>query len=444
MPASNESSVPRRRPPDPPSVWPRNAPSYFHVMAKPTGAICNLDCKYCFFLSKEALYPDSSFRMSDDVLENYIRQVIESQRSPHVTIAWQGGEPTLMGLPFFRRAMELVKKHLRPGMTIEHTIQTNGTRLDEAWCRFLRDNHFLVGLSMDGPRRLHDAYRVDKAGRPTFDRVMRAAKLMQRHGVPFNILCTVHAANADHPLAVYRFFRDQLKAEFIQFIPIIERVTPQTRAVADDGWGDRPQGRPLYTQDGELVTARSVGPEQWGRFLMAVFDEWVRKDVGRVFIQLFESALAAWCGLPPTMCVFAETCGKALALEHNGDLYCCDHFVEPGYRLGNITETHMVDLVASERQRAFGEAKRDTLPRVCLECPVKFACNGECPRNRFMRSPDGEPGLNYLCAGYKAFFTHINPPMRLMAALLARGRDPAEAMRLQAMPARPSSSGATS
>ncbi|MNY13498.1 Anaerobic sulfatase-maturating enzyme [compost metagenome] len=291
----------------------------------------------------------------------------------------------------------------------------------------MRENRFLVGLSMDGPRKLHDAYRVDKAGRPTFDQVMNAAKLMRRHRVPFNILCAVHAANADRPLEVYRYFRDKVPAEFIQFIPIIERVTPETQAVADQGWGD---GRPLYTQDGELVSARSVRPEQWGGFLTAVFDEWVRRDVGRVYLQLFESALAAWCVLPSPMCLFAETCGKALALEHNGDLYCCDHFVEPAFRLGNITETPMAELVASERQRAFGEAKRDTLPGVCRRCPVRFACHGECPRNRFMRSPDGEPGLNYLCAGYKAFFTHIHHPMRVMAALLARGRDPAEVKRL--------------
>jgi uncharacterized protein len=413
--------------PEPTAVWPRQAPSYFHVLAKPTGAICNLDCKYCFFLSKEVLYPGSPFRMTDEVMEAYIRQLIESQRGNHVTIAWQGGEPTLMGLPFFERAMAVVETYRRPGMTIEHTLQTNGTRLDEAWCRFLRKHEVLVGLSMDGPRALHDAYRVDKAGKPTFDKVLAAAKLMKRHQVPFNILCTVHAANAEHPLEVYRFFRDRLGVSFIQFIPIVERAAPETQAAADAGW---PDGRPLYTQDGELVTARSVGSEQWGRFLTAVFDEWVRHDVGRVFIQLFESALASWSGLPPSMCIFAETCGKALALEHNGDLYCCDHYVEPAYKLGNITETHMADLVASERQRAFGDAKRDTLPRVCRECPVKFACHGECPRNRFMRAPDGEPGLNYLCAGYKAFFTHINHPMRIMAALLARGRDPAEVMRL--------------
>lgn len=415
---------------EPPTVWPRNAPSYFHVLAKPTGAICNLDCEYCFFLSKEALYPDSRFRMAPDVLEAYIRQLMESQRSSHVTIAWQGGEPTLMGLEFFQRAVQLANKYARPGVTLEHTIQTNGTLLNEAWCRFLRENHFLVGLSLDGPKSVHDAYRVDKRGRPTFDTVMRAARLMQRQGVDFNILCTVHAANVRRPLHVYRFFRDQLKSRFIQFIPIVERVTPELREAANDGWGDRHHARPLYRQRGDQVTERSVTPAQWGEFLIAIFDEWIQRDVGRVFLQIFESALASWSGLPPSTCIFCETCGNAVALEHNGDLYSCDHFVEPEYRLGNITEHHMADLVGSDHQRAFGAAKRDTLPRYCRECEVKFACHGECPRNRFVMTPDGEPGLNYLCAGYKAFFNHIDRPMRIMASLLRCNRDPAEVTRI--------------
>ncbi len=419
-------------PPEPPKVWPRDAPSQFHVLAKPTGAICNLDCKYCFFLSKETLYPNSRFRMGYDVLEAYVKQVIEAQRSPHVTIAWQGGEPTLMGLDFFRHAVALVKKYARPGMTLEHTLQTNGTLLDAQWCEFLSENNFLIGLSMDGPRAMHDAFRVDKRGRPTFDTVVRAARRLRRHGVAFNVLCTVHAGNADHPLGVYRFFRDELKSRFIQFIPIIERVTAETQDAANEGWGERPKDRPLYRQQGDGVTARSVTPEQWGRFLTSVFDEWVRHDVGRVFVQMFESALASWCKLPASMCIFAETCGNALALEHNGDLYSCDHYVEPEFRLGNIKEQHMVELVASEQQRAFGAAKRDTLPRYCRECEVRFACNGECPRNRFAVTPDGEPGLNYLCEGYKAFFTHVDAPMRIMADLLRHGRDAAEVRRAMA------------
>jgi uncharacterized protein len=397
-------------------------------MAKPTGAICNLDCKYCFFLSKEALYPRSKFRMSDEILEAYVRQTIESQRSPYVTIAWQGGEPTLMGLDFFRYASALARKYLRPGMTLEHTIQTNGILLDEDWCVFLHENAFLVGLSMDGPQAMHDAYRVDKAGAPTFTSVNRAARLMKEHGVEFNVLCTVHDANVGHPLEVYRFFRDEVGAGFLQFIPIVERATPETVEIANVGWGDRNARRPLYTQDGDVVTQRSVKPDQWGDFLTAIFDEWVARDVGSVFIQLFESALASWLGMPASLCIFAETCGNALALEHNGDVYSCDHFVEPRFRLGNIKEQHLVQLAASDQQRAFGDAKRDSLPGYCRECDVRFACNGECPRNRFLRTPDGEPGLNYLCAGYKNFFHHIDRPMRMMADLLRRGRDAAEAM----------------
>jgi len=416
--------------PKPPQPWPQNAPTQFHVLAKPTGAICNLDCKYCFFLSKEALYPDSRFRMPDEVLEAYVRQLIESQRAGHITIAWQGGEPTLMGLSFFERAMALVKKYARPGMTFEHTVQTNGTLLNDQWCEFFRKNGFLVGLSMDGPRDMHDAYRVDKLGRPTFEKVERAARLMRRHGVEFNILCTVHAANVERPLRLYRFFRDELKARFIQFIPIVERVTPEIRDSANEGWGDRKSKRPFYSQQGDQVTERSVRPEQWGRFLTTIFDEWVRKDVGRVFVQLFDSALASWARLPPAMCIFSETCGNAVALEHNGDLYACDHYVEPEHFLGNITETHMVEMLASEKQRAFGSAKRDTLPEYCRSCDVRFACHGECPRNRFIDTPDGEPGLNYLCAGYKAFFRHIDRPMQIMAQLLRIDRPPAEVMRI--------------
>ena len=430
-----------------PSPRPANAPPYFHVMAKPTGAICNLDCEYCFFLSKEALYPGSPFRMKDDVLEAYIQQVIESQQAPQVTIAWQGGEPTLMGLEFFERAMQLVKEYTQPGMAIEHTIQTNGTKLDDDWCIFFKQHNFLVGLSMDGPKEMHDAYRVDKRGEGTFDQVMAAARLMQNHKVEFNILCTVHARNADHPLEVYRFFRDEVKTDFIQFIPIIERATRKLLPIANRGWGDQHlpspeeiEGRPmaksskrlLYTLTGSLVTKRSVKAEQWGNFLNAIYDEWVRNDVGRVYIQSFESALGSWVGQGASVCIHRETCGDALALEHNGDLYSCDHFVEPEYFLGNIKEEHMLSLVGSDQQRKFGNDKRDTLPRYCRECPVRFACHGGCPRNRFIRTPDGESGLNYLCAGYKAFFTHGDYPMRLMAALLRQGRYADEVMSILA------------
>ncbi len=412
-----------------PEQRPANAPPYFHILTKPTGAICNLDCKYCFFLSKEELYPGSPFRMAEDTLEIYISQLIESQTAPEVTIAWQGGEPTLMGLEFFQHTIELVEKYRRPGMDVQHTIQTNGTKLDEDWCQFFRENKFLVGLSLDGPKQMHDAYRVDKGGAGTFDRVMQAARLMQQENVDFNILCTVNAANAGSPLEVYRFFRDQVKTQYIQFIPIVERATSETLEIANQGWGTTSKHqRPLYIQEGGLVTERTVGSQLWGDFLVAIFDEWVRRDVGKVFVQMFDAALASWVGAPAAMCIFSETCGNALALEHNGDLYSCDHFVEPKYFLGNIKQEHMLDMVASEQQQKFGMDKRDSLPKYCLECEVRFACHGECPRNRFILTPDGEPGLNYLCAGYKSFFNHIDRPMRIMAQLLRMNRAPAEVM----------------
>jgi uncharacterized protein len=396
---------------------PKNAPPAFHLLAKPTGAICNLDCQYCFFLSKEQLYPGSKFRMTDDLLETYIQQLLESHQAPEVTIAWQGGEPTLMGLEFFQRSLELVKKHKKPGQQVTHTLQTNGTRLDDAWGQFFKQHNFLIGLSVDGPQYLHDTYRVDKRGRGSFEQVMQGWKTLKQHQVDFNILCTVNAANGDRPLEVYRFFRDQLGAEFIQFIPIIERVN------ADGS---------TLIQQGKQVTERSVKPEQFGQFLSGVFDEWVRRDVGKIFIQHFDAALANWVGAQPGVCIFSKTCGNALALEHNGDLYSCDHFVEPDYKLGNIQETPMLELIASDRQRQFGRAKFEALPKYCRDCEVRFACNGGCPKNRFIETPDGEAGLNYLCAGYKAFFTHIDKPMRMMADLLRQGRYADEVMSLLA------------
>ena len=404
----------------------------FHLLAKPTGAVCNLDCTYCFFLSKEALYPGSDFRMGDDVLEAYIRQVIESQAAPEVAIAWQGGEPTLMGLEFFERSVALVEKHRKPQQQVTHTIQTNGTRLDDDWCAFFKRHKFLVGLSVDGPKAMHDAYRVNKGGEGTFDQVMRGWHLLRTHEVDVNVLCTVHAANGDYPLETYRFFRDDLQAGFIQFIPIVERATTQTLPVFNRGWSERPGApRPLYTQSGALVTERSVGAEQFGRFLSAIFDEWVRRDVGKVFVQTFDVALGSWLG-QHNLCIVSPTCGNALALEHNGDLYSCDHFIEPDYRLGNILETPMAELVDSPRQRTFGRDKYDSLPKYCRECEVLFACYGECPRNRFISTPDGDPGLNYLCAGYKLFFSHIRKPMTVMANLLRQGRFADEVMAWQA------------
>jgi serine-type anaerobic sulfatase-maturating enzyme len=383
------------------------APLAFHIMAKPSGSACNLQCDYCFFLKKEKLYPGSDFRMTDEVHESYIRQLLEGHQVPQVTVAWQGGEPTLMGLDFFRRTVELQRKYRKPGARIENTFQTNGILLNAEWCRFFHENGFLIGLSMDGPRELHDFYRKDKGGQGTFDRVLKAGRLLQEHKVEFNILCTVNRKNADHPLKGYRFLRDELGAQYIQFIPIVER--------------DNESG----FQEGNRVTDRSVRPDQWGRFLKEIFNEWVKEDVGRIFVLNFDGALAGWLGRAGTVCIFGPTCGLGMALEHNGDLYSCDHFVEPNYYLGNILKTPMIDLVASEKQRKFGNNKRDLLPRYCRECDVRSICNGECPKNRFVETPDGEPGLNYLCSGYKAFFEHADKPMRIMADLIRRGR-PAE------------------
>ena len=395
----------------PASNSPLTSPAAFHVMLKPRGAICNLDCAYCYYLSKEMLYPGSRFRMANDLLEEYTRQYIAAQRVPEVTFAWQGGEPTLIGLEFFRLAVALQKKYRRPGMRISNTLQTNGTTLDDEWCRFFRDEGFLIGISLDGPRELHDAYRVDKGGHPTFDRVRAGIDLLRRHRVEFNVLTTLHAANAGRPLDVYRFLRDAVGTQFMQFIPIVER---------DNATG---------FQEGEALTDRSITAQQYGDFLIAVFDEWVRRDVGRVYVQMFDIALAAWVGERPGLCVFEETCGAAMAMEHNGDIYSCDHFVEPGYKLGNMRDIPLIELAGSEQQRQFGLAKRDTLPRYCRECPVRFVCNGGCPKDRTLVTPDGEPGLNHLCAGYKAFFTHIDPAMRFMAAELRARRAPANVMR---------------
>jgi uncharacterized protein len=378
--------------------------SAFHLLAKPTGSRCNLACDYCFFLKKEQLYPGSEFRMSDQVMESYIRQTIRGQGLPEVTIAWQGGEPTLMGLDFFRRAMAVERKYARPGMRIENTLQTNGVLLDVDWCHFFRENNVLVGLSVDGPRHLHDVYRRDKAGHSVFDQVVRAVRLMQAHGVEFNILCTVNAANSLHPLEVYRFFRDELKTPYLQFIPVVERAS-------ESG-----------AQEGTAVTERSVRGEQYGRFLIEIFDEWIRHDVGRVFVQTFDGVLASWLYGRSSLCIFQPTCGQSLALEHNGDVYSCDHYVEPRCLLGNLMKMPLTELVSSARQREFGQAKSASLPHMCCQCEFLFACHGECPKNRVLTTPDGEPGLNWLCAGLKAFFAHTQDSMKAMADLLRQGR----------------------
>ena len=379
----------------------------FHLMAKPCGPQCNLACGYCFYLPKKALYPQSRFRMPDTILEAYIQQTIEGHLVPEVTFAWQGGEPTLLGLTFFKKALELQKKYCRPGMVIRNTLQTNGILLDQPWCRFLRQNNFLVGISIDGPGELHDTLRKDNSGKGTFDRVMKGLSLLKKHGVEYNILCTVNSANGDHPLEVYRFFRDEIGARFIQFIPVVAR---------DEKTGE--------------VTAWSVRPAQYGRFLNGVFDEWVRHDVANVYIQHFDTALANWYGEPHGICVFSPTCGQAMVIEHTGDIYSCDHFVDRDHLLGNIMKNPVAELVNSPRQRQFGREKQDGLPGFCRKCRFLFACRGECPKNRFIRTPDDEPGLNYLCEGYQLFFDHISEPMKFMVQELRAGRAPANVMKV--------------
>ncbi len=401
----------------------------FHLLAKPSGAACNLSCKYCFFLSKENLYRGESRVMDDATLTAYLRSLMDASPGPEVHVAWQGGEPMLRGLEFFRRSVRLADEYRKPGQRVVHTIQTNGTLIDDEWAAFFKENRFLVGLSIDGPQQLHDAYRIDRKGNGSFEEVVRGWNCLRRHGVDVNVLCTVHARNADHPLEVYRFFRDELHAEYIQLIPIVERATAATLALANRGWdGSRGVDRPLYRQEGNLVTERTVDAGKFGRFLIGIFDEWVRRDVGRVFVTTFDIALGSWLG-QHNACIVSPTCGRSLVLEHNGDVYSCDHYVEPDHRLGNVCDTALGILVESEKQRRFGAGKYETLPRFCRECPVLFACYGECPRNRFIETPDGEPGLNYLCEGYKAFFAHIAQPMSVMATLIRQGRYAEEIMR---------------
>jgi uncharacterized protein len=333
-----------------------------------------------------------------------------------------------MGLDFFRRAMELVEQHRRPGQKISHTFQTNGIALDDEWCAFLKAHGFLVGLSVDGPREIHDTNRVTRNGQGSFELAMKGWRCLRKHGVDFNILCTVNAANQQHGRRVYRFFRDELKASWIQFIPIVERATAQTIHIANLGWSERPrEKRLLYTQTGSLVTERTVGGEAYGRFLIDIFEEWLRHDVGKVYVQLFDVTLEALFGRHK-LCIHAPTCGNGPALEHNGDLYACDHFVEPGFKLGNIHRTHMAELMAAPAQRQFGLDKRDALTRQCRDCEVRALCHGGCPKDRFVLSQDGEPGHNYLCAGLYRFFTHTRPAMQRMAALYSSGRRPAEVM----------------
>ncbi|HPO17457.1 MAG TPA: anaerobic sulfatase-maturation protein [Candidatus Hydrogenedentes bacterium] len=397
----------------------------FHVMVKPAGPACNLQCKYCFYLEKEKLFPDHPKPvMPDHVLESFIRQHIESQDVPEIHFAWQGGEPTLLGVEFFRKVAAFQKQYAN-GKTIQNAFQTNGTLLNDEWCAFFKENNFLIGLSLDGPDEFHDRFRCDKGGHPTFSRVMRGMDFLNKHEADFNILTCVQRHNSEHPLEVYRFLRD-VGSGFIQFIPIVER------AALEPG----EHGLTLVTPDilEAQVTPWSVRPLAYGKFLSAIFDEWVRRDVGSTFVQIFDICLEGWVGMNPSLCFFSETCGTAMALEHNGNLYSCDHFVYPSHYLGNILEQPLPEMVNSPFQRQFGRQKRDALPTCCKNCDCLFICHGECPKHRFLASPDGEPGLAYLCEGYQHFFRHIDPYMHFMANELRAQRPPANVMRwIQAM-----------
>jgi uncharacterized protein len=396
-------------------------PRSVHVMAKPSGAVCNIDCTYCFYLEKEKLYPEKgkNWRMSDETLALYVRQYIEAQDVPEVNFAWQGGEPTLMGVDFFRKAV-LLQQQYANGKTITNAFQTNGTLLDDEWGAFLGEHKFLIGISIDGPQEMHDRYRIDKGGHPTFDKVMQGVEVLKKHKVEFNTLTVLQAHNAQYPIEVYRFLKD-MGSYFMQFIPIVERIAeqpgPDLLTLVDPHFEDKTK-----------VSNWSVSATQYGRFLCAIFDEWVRQDVGKYFVQIFDVALGAWLGQNPSLCIFAETCGDALIIEHNGDLYSCDHFVYPEYNLGNVHDLSIREMVASPHQRKFGTDKRDTLPQYCRDCDYRFACNGGCPKHRFIHTPDGEKGLNYFCKGYKMFFKHADPYLRVMANEVARGRPASQVM----------------
>jgi uncharacterized protein len=396
----------------------------FHAMAKPVSSTCNLDCTYCYYLSKETLPGGpATGRMSDEMLERYIQQYIAGITGPEVIFSWQGGEPTLLGVDFFRKAVAFEKKHARPGQKISNDLQTNGTLLDDEWCKFLKENRFLVGLSIDGPREIHDHYRVTKGGKPTFDKVFAGAKLLQRHGIPFNTLTCVHRFNGRKPLDVYRFLRQELGSTYIQFIPIVEfknfaRVAPQTWDVATLPKDGDPEARPGHPNS--IVTDWSVDPDDWGYFLSRVFDRWLDRDLGKVMVNHFETLVAQHMGMPSQMCIYSQNCGRAIAVENDGSVYSCDHYVYPEYRIGNLKNGNLGEMVYSETQEKFGTAKSDTLPRYCRECAFLTDCWGECPRNRFIRTPDGEPGLNYLCRGFKKFFAHAIPEINRIVAQIEK------------------------
>ena len=388
-----------------------------YLMAKSVGAACNLRCSYCYYLEKQGLYDHSSQLMSDETLERFVREYIESQTTPEVLFIWHGGEPLLRPIAFYHRALGLQHRYAN-GRRVDNCIQTNATLIDDQWCKFFKTNNFLVGVSIDGPEQMHDSLRTTHDGRGSFRDVMRGLRLLAKYGVEWNAMATVNAVNVEHPLEFYRFFRDELGCRYLQFTPVVERT-----AVVDG------RCRLLHVeQQGGEVAPWSVTAEKWGRFLCAIFDEWVASDVGRVFVQLFDATLENWVGAPVGVCTMSKYCGQGAAIEHNGDVYSCDHYVFPEYRLGNIHDSSLIDMMYGSRQREFGEAKYSTLPEQCRRCRYEFACHGECPRNRFIHTADGEPGLNYLCKGYYAFFEHVNRAMDFMRGQLERGLPPADVM----------------
>lgn len=399
------------------TISPFSKPLY--VMTKPVGALCNLACKYCYYLEKTNLYKEntSKFVMSDSLLEKFIEEYINSQTMPQVLFTWHGGETLMRPLSFYQKVVELQKKYAN-GRTIDNCIQTNGTLLNKEWCKFFHDNHWLVGISIDGPQEFHDEYRKNKQGKPSFMKVMQGIHLLNKYQVEWNAMAVVNDYNADYPLEFYHFFKE-LGCRYIQFTPIVERIN----AHAD--------GRHLAhaLQKDENLADFSVSPEQWGNFLCTIFDEWVKNDVGEYFIQIFDATLANWMGAQPGVCTMAPTCGHAGVMEFNGDVYSCDHFVFPEFKLGNIYEKSLIEMMYSEKQIQFGQQKKDSLPDKCKECKYLFACNGECPKNRFLTTEDGEPGLNYLCKGYYQFFDHVAPYMDFMKKELLAERPPANVMK---------------
>jgi uncharacterized protein len=392
---------------------PGSAPYYF--MAKPVGSVCNLNCTYCYYLEKEKLYPNDPQRwfMSEKILERFVSQYILASSEPAILFTWHGGEPVMRGMEFFEKVIALQRKYA-DGRVIGNTIQTNGTTLTDDWCRFFRDHQFLVGLSIDGPAHCHDRYRKYKGGQPSFEKTMKGVELLQKHGVEFNTLSVVNNYNSRFPLEVYRFLKD-IGSHYMQFTPIVERINPQTLS---KDLLHQPSNSTILPE----FTEETVAPCNYGNFLISIFDEWVRKDVGDYFVVTFDCVLANWIGVPPPLCIYAKTCGHAGVVEYNGDVYSCDHFVFPEYKLGNITEKSLLDCMNSPFQRQFGMNKRDSLPSYCKRCEWLDLCTGECPKNRTVSTPDGEPGLNYLCPGFKKFYAHVSPYMEFMANELRHNR----------------------